>query len=42
MKKKQILENLPFYGNISMEIGIMGKFPWIWNYALRWSEAGKN
>jgi hypothetical protein len=30
MKKKQILENLPFYGNISMEIGIMGKFPWIY------------
>jgi hypothetical protein len=28
--KKQILENLPFYGNISMEIGIMGKFPWIY------------
>jgi hypothetical protein len=22
--KKQILENLPFYGNISTEIGIMG------------------
>jgi hypothetical protein len=29
-KKKQILENLPFYGNISMEIGFMGKFPWIY------------
>jgi hypothetical protein len=29
-EKKQILENLPFYGNISMEIGIMGKFPWIY------------
>jgi hypothetical protein len=24
------LENLPFDGNISMEIGIMGKFPWIY------------
>jgi hypothetical protein len=24
------LENLPFYGNIYMEIGIMGKFPWIY------------
>jgi hypothetical protein len=24
------LENLPFYGNISMEIGNMGKFPWIY------------
>jgi hypothetical protein len=30
MKQKQILENLPFYGNISMEIGIMGKFPCIY------------
>jgi hypothetical protein len=28
-KKKQILENLPFYRNIFMEIGIMGKYPWI-------------
>jgi hypothetical protein len=28
--KKQILENLPFYGNISMEIGIKGKFSWIY------------
>jgi hypothetical protein len=34
-EKKQILENLSFYGNISMEIGIMGKFLWIY-------EAGKN
>jgi hypothetical protein len=24
------LENLPFYENISMEIGSMGKFPWVY------------
>jgi hypothetical protein len=24
------VQNLPFYGNISMEIGIMVKFPWIY------------
>jgi hypothetical protein len=33
-RKKIFLENLPwkkiFYGNISMEIDIMGKFPWIY------------
>jgi hypothetical protein len=25
-----LFENLPFYGNISMEIGTLGKFPWIY------------
>jgi hypothetical protein len=29
-EKKTILENFQFYGNISMEIGIVGKFPWIY------------
>jgi hypothetical protein len=29
-KKEEILENLPFYRNISMEVGIIGKFPWIY------------
>jgi hypothetical protein len=28
--EKLILENLPFYENISMEIGSMGKFPWVY------------
>jgi hypothetical protein len=32
--KKNLLGNLPFYGNISMEIGNMGKFPWIYSMAL--------
>jgi hypothetical protein len=41
-EKKLFLENSPIDGNISMEIGILEKFPWIHGVMPRGGKSGKN